>query len=261
VRTTAADATFAPEKVKGFEGGIKSTLFDRQLRANLDLFRYTYSNLQVDFFDGTIVQYLTLNAGKARTQGGELQLEYAPRDLRGLTIRTSGAFTDAKYTSFPYAPCLAGQRPSEGCSSGATPNGVRNFQNMTGQRTQQAPKWTGTFAVDYSMPVGDALKAGISTNVRYSSSYHTSPFANAGASRFIQSGYATLDANIRLGSVDDRWELALIGKNLTNKFVVAAAFDLTYTGSGTGTAAGVHADGRSSVYDPRTVAIQGTVKF
>ena len=53
----------------------------------------------------------------------------------------------------------------------------------------------------------------------------------------------------------------VIGKNLTNHFIESSGFDLTYTGSGAGTATGVHADTRTSVYDPRTVAIQGTFRF
>ncbi|MBM6577832.1 TonB-dependent receptor [Microvirga sp. SRT01] len=259
--TTPADATFAPEKVKGFEGGIKTTLADRQLRVNLNAFNYNYSDLQVDFFDATIVQYLTLNAGKARTRGVELEAEYAPRPVPGLTLRGSLAYTDAKYTSFPFSPCLSGQRPDEGCTVGQTPNGVRSFQNLTGERTQQAPVWTGTSNVDYSRPIGGGLKVGFTGSMRYSGSYHTSPFANSEARRFIQGSYATFDLNVRLAEENDRWELALIGKNLTNRFITAAAFDLTYTGSGTATPAGIHADGRSSVYDPRTIAVQGTVRF
>lgn len=259
--TTPRDATFAPEKVGGFEGGIKSTLADNQLRLNLDAFNYRYTDLQVDFFDATLVQYLTLNAGKALSRGVELEAEFAPRGAQGLVLRGSLSFLDAKYTSFPYAPCLAGQRPAEGCSFGATPNGSRFFQDLTGEATQQAPRWTGTFGLDYEHAIGGGLKAGLSTNIRYSSSYVTNPFANSEATRFRQGDYATLDMSLRLAEQDDRWQIDVIGKNLTNAFIVSAAFDLTYTGSGTGTAAGVHADGRASVYEPRTIAIQGTVRF
>jgi len=43
--------------------------------------------------------------------------------------------------------------------------------------------------------------------------------------------------------------------------IMTSAFDNTYTGTGTGTAAGVHSDVRASVSDPRTVALQFTVKY
>lgn len=259
--TTAADAAFNPEKARGFEGGIKATLADNQVRLNLDLYNYIYKDLQVDFFDATLVQYLTLNAGKVRTRGAELQAEFAPRAIDSLNIRSSIAYNDAVYKSFPFAPCLGGQSPAEGCMTGQTPEGVRTYQNLTGQRPQQAPRWTGTVGLDLNRPISDDLKFGVSTNVRFSSSYRTNPFVNELATRFVQKSFATIDANIRLAQADDAWELAVIGKNLTNRFVTALAFDLTYTGGGTGTAGGVHPDGRSSVYDPRTIAVQGTVRF
>lgn len=169
--STAADATFAPEKVSGFEGGIKSTLFDNQLRLNFDGFWYIYKGLQVDYFDPTTIRYLTTNAGKARTRGLELETEFAPRSAPGLTLRASAALTDAIYSSFSRAPCLGGERPSEGCN--LTPNaaGAFTLQNLDGQRTPQAPRWVATLGGDYVKPIGDNLKIGFSPNIRYSSRY------------------------------------------------------------------------------------------
>lgn len=260
--STAADATFKPEKVSGFEGGIKSTLLDNQLRLNFDGFWYTYKGLQVDYFDPTTIRYLTTNAGKARTRGLELETVFAPHSLPGLQLNASGAFTDAKYTSFARAPCLGGETPAEGCNLALNAAGTAyTLQSLTGQHTPQAPKWTATFGGDYSQPIGNDLKIGLSTNVRYSSRYKTYAFAPDSAARFFQKQYATVDASLSLARQDDRWEVQLIGKNLTNHFIVTSAFDLTYTGSGTGTAAGVHSDGRTSIYDPRTVALQLTVKY
>ncbi|MBL0116843.1 MAG: TonB-dependent receptor [Sphingomonadales bacterium] len=54
--------TFEPEKAKGFEGGIKTTSLDRQLRFNIGVYRYTYSGLQVDYFDPLSIRYITRNA-------------------------------------------------------------------------------------------------------------------------------------------------------------------------------------------------------
>ncbi len=259
--STVDDGAFNPEKVKGFEGGIKSTLFGNQVRANFDVFNYNYDGLQMDFFDPLTIQYLTLNAASARTRGAELDVEFAPRAVPGLNIKTSVAYTDAKYKAFPEAPCLSGQGRLEGCSlfPNALGNGTR--QDLGGQRLPQAPKWTGTLGVNYDTDLGGSLKAGFSGNMRYSSSYKTYGFAPDDTNRFTQKSFATIDASIRIGAQDDSWELQLLGKNLTNHFIVSSAFDLTYTGSGAGSLNGVHADTRTSVYDPRTVAIQGTVRF
>jgi len=259
--STVADGAFGPEKVKGFEGGIKSTLAGNQIRLNMDVFSYNYTGLQADFFNPLTIQYLTINAASARTRGAEMDLEYAPNSVPGLNLRGSFAYTDAKYKNFPAAPCLSGQSRAEGCSLlvNAAGNGTR--QDLSGASLPQAPKWTGTFGVNYDTDLGGGLKAGFSGNARYSSRYKTYSFAPDDAQRFYQKSYATLDASIRIGSQDDKWELQLVGKNLTNHFIVSSAFDLTYTGAGTGTATGTHADTRTSIYDPRTFAIQGTVRF
>ncbi|MFB0874277.1 MULTISPECIES: TonB-dependent receptor [unclassified Sphingobium] len=259
--STVADGAFNPEKVKGFEGGIKSTLFGNQVRANFDMFSYNYDGLQMDFFNPLTIQYLTLNAASARTRGAELDVEYAPRAIDGLNIKASLAYTDAKYKSFPAAPCLSGQNRAEGCRLGANALGNGTRQDLGGQSLPQAPKWTGTLGVNYDTDLGSSLKGGFSGNMRYSSRYKTYGFAPDDTDRFYQKSFATIDASIRVGAQDDSWQLQLIGKNLTNRFIVSSAFDLTYTGSGTGSLAGTHADTRTSIYDPRTVAIEATVRF
>jgi outer membrane receptor protein involved in Fe transport len=259
--TVASDATFGPEKVHGFEGGVRSTLFNRQLRLNLGLYSYSYTGLQVDFLNPITIQYLTTNAASAQTKGIELEAEFAPRSVPGLRLSGTAALNDAKYKSFPLAPCLTGQTPTEGCSLLPNAAGAFTRQDLSGQRTPQAPKFVATTGIDYSTPIGGGLKIGTSANMRYSSRYKTYAFAPDGAKRFFQESYATLDVSIRLAAEDDRWELALIGKNLTNHFIQSSAFDLTYTGARTGLATGLHSDVRATIYDPRTVSLVGTIKF
>lgn len=259
--TVAADATFAPEKVHGFEGGIKSTLFNRQLRLNLGLYTYNYTGLQVDFLNPITIQYLTTNAASAQTKGIELEAEYAPLSVPGLRLSATAAINDAKYKSFPLAPCLTGQKPTEGCTLLPNAAGAFTRQDLSGQATPQAPKFVSTVGIDYSTPIGGGLKLGGTANMRYSSRYKTYAFAPDSASRFYQEAYATVDLSIRLSDVDDKWELAVVGKNLTNHFIQSSAFDLTYTGARTGLATGLHSDVRATIYDPRTVAIVGTIKF
>ena len=259
--STSTDATYQPETVSGFEGGIKSTLFDNQLRVNFDGYWYNYKGLQVDYFDPTTIRYLTTNAAKARSRGLELETEFAPRSAPGLTLRGSAAYTDAVYTQFPFAPCLGGERPNEGCNLAPNAAGAFTLQSLTGQRTPQAPKWTASLGTDYSTPVGNNLKIGLSANLRYSSRYKTYAFAPDNASRFFQKDFAAIDASFSIARSDDRWELALIGKNLTNHFIMTSAIDNTYTGSGAGTVGGIHSDVRASVSDPRTVSLRFTAKY
>jgi hypothetical protein len=68
------------------------------------------------------------------------------------------------------------------------------------------------------------------------------------------------DLNVRLPSRDAKWEIALIGKNLTNALVVNDVGDLTNSGARTGLPTGLQADIRGAMSDPRTVALQFTLR-
>ncbi|WP_232492358.1 TonB-dependent receptor [Novosphingobium kaempferiae] len=247
-----ADLTFDPEKAEGFEIGFKSTLLDRQLRFNVTAFNYKYKNLQVDFFNSPIFAFQTLTAD-ARTKGVEVEFEFAPNGVPGLDVHGSINYDEARYIDFPLAPCFAGQTPAEGCNLQGN-----SRQDLTGTQLSVAPKWTGNLGIGYEMSVGSAYKLGFNVDSKYSGSYLASGFGNP-LSR--QSKYVTLDAGIRFGAEDSNWQLAVIGKNLTNRFYVTGVVDGPSTGGGTGTPAGVKADQLGFGTLPRTVMVEVTKKF
>lgn len=248
------DLTFNPEKARGFEAGIKTTLLDRQLRLNASLYTFAYKDLQVDFFNSPIFAFQTLTAD-ARTKGVEVEFEYAPRAVAGLDLHGSINYNRARYTNFPQAPCYAGQTQAEGCNVVV---GGFTRQNLSGTTLSMAPEWTGTLGAGYERPVGGNLRFGISADARYSGSYLASGFGNPDSR---QDKYVSLDASVRLGSEDDRWEVAVIGKNLTNHFYVTGVVDGPSTGTASGGVTGTHADQLGFATLPRTVQVQFTTKF
>lgn len=254
------DFTFAPEKSRGFEIGAKTTVLDNQLRFNVGLYSFKYTDLQVDFFNSQIFAFQTYNAGAAKTKGVEIDFEFAPHAVDGLTIQGAINYSKARYENF-IAPCFSGQKDSEGCnlpSAGNNPLGGAPFQDLSGKPTANAPEWTGSLGIRYETAIGSGLKFGLSGDARYSDHYIVSGFGNP-YSRI--GSYVQLDAGVRFGSEDDHWEIALIGKNLTNRFYVSGVADGPSTGSGTGTAAGVHADALGFAALPRTVQVQVTGRF
>ncbi|WP_242128979.1 TonB-dependent receptor [Sphingobium sp. Sx8-8] len=250
-----SDLTFDPERARGFEGGIKTTLADRQLRLNLGVYSYKYKDLQVDFFNSPIFAFQTLTAD-ARTKGAELEFEFAPRAVEGLNIHGSINYNKANYTNFPQAPCYAGESQAEGCNIVLAGGGVR--QDLNGKPLSVAPKWTGTLGASYDHAIGNGLMFGLNADVRYSSSYLASGFGNPDSR---QSRYATLDAGIRLGAEDERWQVAVIGKNLTNRFYVTGVVDGPSTGGASGGVTPAHADQLGFGTLPRTVMVQLSTKF
>jgi iron complex outermembrane receptor protein len=69
-----------------------------------------------------------------------------------------------------------------------------------------------------------------------------------------QKGYAKLDARIQYGPSDDKWHVALVGKNLTNEKTTGSAFNLPFP---------ITAVARAILYleETRNVAIEAGVKF
>lgn len=252
--TPADDLIFEPEKGKGFEVGVKSNLLDNQVRANLTYYNFKYTNLQIDYFNAQNFAYVTYNAGSARTEGVELELEYAPYAVPGLNLRGTLNYGKAQYLDF-IGPCYSGQSIAAGCTLTST---GQPLQDLSGVRTAASPKWTATAGISYETDIASDMKLGTNIDMRYSSSYTGSGFGDPATT---QEAYATLDAGIRFGASDDSWQLALIGKNLTDKFYFTGGGTAPLTGSGTGTNAAVPGDAIAYAAFPRTVSLQATIRY
>lgn len=254
VTTIPSDVAFNPEKARGFEGGIKTLLFDRQLRLNMGAYSYKYLDLQVDYFNSATFAFITTNAGSAKTRGFELEFQYAPRAVPGLDLHGSLNYNRARYGSY-IAPCYGGQSIAAGCNT--TFQGALG-QDLSGKPTAVAPKWTGSLGVSYESELSAGTSLGFSLDSRYSSSYLASSFAHPLSG---QPKYLSLDGSVRLKLDEDRYEIALIGKNLTNRFIVGGVVDAPNTGTGTGTNVATPADQVGFVSLPRTVQLQLTARF
>lgn len=248
-----SDFTFGAETAEGFEAGVKSTLLDNQLRLNLAIYSYEYDDLQVDFFNSPTFAFITLNAGKATTKGFEVDAEYAPFNIGGLTLRGSLAYNEAEYDDF-IAPCWAGQTAAQGCNTTVVGTNGTPGQDITGQPTAMAPEWSASFGANYDGFLDNGWGYGIALDGIYSDDYNASGFANPNARR---DAYTTLNANVYLAGKDDLWQLQLMAKNLTDEHIVSGVVD----GPSTPLPGGAYADQMGFTSLPRTVALQLTVRF
>jgi len=112
--TGPAGARFLPEQAESFEVGYKGLALKRTLDFAVSAFHTTFTNLQTNAYVGTATVAVVTNVGKARTQGLEGEIHYAP--LAGLRISATGAYTDAKYIDFPGGSCTRAQGVT-GCVS------------------------------------------------------------------------------------------------------------------------------------------------
>lgn len=250
---SASDFIFDKETVDGFEAGVKTTLLDNQLRLNATVYTYDYEDLQVDFFNSPTFAYITLNAGEATTRGFELDAEFAPRSIAGLNLRGSLSYNKAEYDNF-IAPCWAGQTAEQGCNTTVPGTNGTPGQDISGKPTAMAPKWAASFGLGYNGILDNGWGYSFNLDGVYSDDYNASGFANPHAKR---DSYTTLNASVSLAGIDDRWELQLLGKNLTDEHIVSGVVD----GPSTPLPGGEYADQQGFTGLPRTVALQLTYRF
>ncbi|MFP6836238.1 MAG: TonB-dependent receptor, partial [Pseudomonadales bacterium] len=250
------DFVFDEEQNKGGEIGVKASLFDNSMLATIEVFYYKFRDLQVDFFNDAQFAFVTSNAGGSETYGAELQVDWAT-PVDGLFLSGSFGWLESKYTDFDEF-CYGGQTPAQGCGPllpGQSETDAR--QNLAGNTRPGAPRWSGHFVTSYERAIGANLVLGITGNLQYksettlSSSMPTATYPS----------YVTMDANIRLGSQDGRWQVALIGKNLTDKLAIRGAGDIPETGGNTATPEGFLGDLSGGAIRPRQIELELKYSF
>ena len=249
---------FGAETVGGGEIGWRTLMLNRRLSVNVTAYHYVYSDLQVQFFDPTAVSLTAGNAGKLVTQGVEADFNYRVPGVDGLSFRGAAAYNNAKYKDY-IGQCYPGQTIAEGCNL-LPGGGAFNGQDYEGRTPPKAPKFAARFGTTWDVPLSsNGMSLSFSGDVGYTSKYN---YTDALRPDAFQKGYTRLDGAIKLSGPDERWSIALIGRNLTNRLVVTAANDIPFAGgTGTGTGTGVLADMSAFVDNPREIFIELGFKF
>jgi len=240
---TPATVTFQPEVSRGFEAGYKGTLLDGRLRFDIEAYTFKYGDLQVVSADnsaGTTINFNLRNAASSRVKGIQGSADLRATDT--LSFHGNFGLNSAKYTSFPNAQCYAGQTVAAGCVGGK--------QSLSGKYLIRAPKFTYSIGADFSPEVIPGWKTTLSGSGTHSSSFQASTDNSPGG---LQKGYWLVDASLRVGPENGSYELALIGRNLTDTYYKLQAYAWT---------ASANPDQYTAFWNrPREVVIQGTVRF
>lgn len=158
------------EKNSSYEVGVKTTLFDRTLTLNADVFVTDIEDYQqaVQIFDeyttnlnadgNLYYMSATGNANKVRAKGLEIDGSY--EGIENLSIRFAGAYNDAYYRDFPNA----GQPEERG-------NLALPYRDATGMTLPGASKYTFNVGADYRYPIFDRSEFRFSFNTAYRSKY------------------------------------------------------------------------------------------
>jgi outer membrane receptor protein involved in Fe transport len=241
--------SFGDEKVRGAEAGIKGRLLDRQINFSLAGYYYHYKGLQVGGIEptvGSVPVIRTVNAGSGRSYGVDFDVNYSPQAIEGLNLHASVNWNNTKFTQLNNVPCYGGQMVTEGCTEEFTPtlnpnavgtvtvNGQQGYffaQDLSGAPFVRAPRWQVNFGFDYELPIG-----GGKTLTFTDGNYYTSKFLAGPGLRpdFYQKAYFKMDLGLSLKGKDDKWEIAVIGKNVTNRLTTSNCSPSNFQGGLTG---------------------------
>jgi iron complex outermembrane recepter protein len=202
----------APEVATDTELGVKSTLLDRRLLLNANLFWTEVKDYQATLLlqppaGGSFLQVLS-NIGKVRTRGVETDVSAVPLD--GLTLKLSASYDDAVYLSYHDAPCPAEALAPENLAPAS------KVCDLTGQQLVGAPSWIANPSASFVHP----LLGGLTGTAYASFSWRSSFFGSADNSEYARvPSYGLLDLRYtvagKLGS--SAWQLSLWSNNALDK--------------------------------------------
>jgi iron complex outermembrane receptor protein len=206
---TELASAYNPEHVWSYELGAKSTLFDKRLQVNLALYDAEYKDLQTRNFDPISGNIIAGNAAQGRVRGAELD---ASAVVTGwLDLGATYSYTDAKYGRY-LTPNASG--PPTDNSGHLIPFTPRHALNVSAETHFRAPAGSGIMNIG-----GD---------VTYRSGIQFNDANSAPALIVSKSQYKGLvNAHIRWSSDNDKLEVSLWAKNLTNTQAIINYADLS----------------------------------
>lgn len=244
--STAATFQFDDEEATNYELGGKFNL-GGSAELNATAFFTKFDNLQISIFDG-ILGFNVGNAASSEVKGIELDGRWALTD----NVRLTGgaALTDFEFTDFRNGQCYGTQALDNPNDPRLQSNGLCDY---TGLKNNLVSDFSGNLALDFDAPIAEDYELTGLLALNYVSAYNASQTQDP---KGVQDGVARFNARLGFGPQDGPWELAVLGKNLTNEIVKQYNGDTPLGGSTFG------ANSNYTFYSQgRTVAVQGSLKF
>ena len=229
---------FDPQTAINYELGVKSEWLDHRLRLNLSVFQQNVKDAQKGvpstfIVGGTPVSVVqTINAASERIRGAEFEITAVP--VQHLTLQANVGYLDTHYNKF--------------LASG--PLGP-NTLDLSDQPFTNAPKWTIGFSPSYVVPT-DFGQIRFQLDYSWQSSQALAPLLSyptviPGDIYTVQKAYGLLNGRVAF-KIKDKTEIAVWGKNLTDRRYFNSALDI----------AGSLGFTNAKVGDPRTFGMQIT---
>ena len=236
--TAGADSLLiGTERANNAELGVKSTLWDRRLQLNANLFWTQVNGYQTTAYDdSTRAQYLT-NAGSVRSRGVEFESTLIP--VRGLTLNLNGSFNDVRYLSYKDAPC-----PPEVSLQAGAPASC----DLSGHQVVGASKWIGNANGEYKWNLNNGLEEYVTASYAFRSKA-VGTVEDSAYAQIPSYAVVNLSTGLRGDFHQGQWDVSLWLKN---------AFDKTYYTTLWSAANGGY---EGLLGTPRTLGVTGRYDF
>jgi outer membrane receptor protein involved in Fe transport len=237
----AAKFEYEDEEVTAYELGAKLILADGAAQLNLALFRSEFDDLQVSTIDDASATFNVGNAASVITQGLEADLTWALTDE--FRLFATVAFLDSEYDDYPEGPCNFPQNPTGGPC----------VQDLGGKELPYSPDFAGTISGEYVWPLGESLELTTFVQVAYTDEFATVLDLDPNT---YQDSNTKVDARITLADTAHRWEVSIVGRNLSDKTTTNFCNDAQ--GAPTIILGGSYF---CFVDPPRSISVQATLRY
>lgn len=196
------NAPVMQELLTAYEAGLKSTLAEQTVQANLSIFYYDYDDKQIStYFADPIYTALTRldNVPKSNAYGVDADLTWQP--VSGFTIAAAALWLQTEVEDYL------------GTNAAGQP------QNYDGAEFIYSPEFQGSLSFIYDRPVTNSLALQMTLNGRYQTESNTI-FEDIDLYKIPS--YGTVNASVGLHGTDDRWSFTLWSRNALDEYYWSA---------------------------------------
>lgn len=238
---------YGPDTTKNAEIGIRAQLFDRKLNFNFNVFQIKWSGIQVDSATLNGIVGITVNGGKAKSEGFETSFQIRPVD--GLSIQGTYSYTNARLTE-DVPGIIAVNDPA-----GSYPSKPIQLDALAGDRLPGSAKNSGSLGATYTLPFKDG-----SIVADWTATYRGDVVTRLGWDRAYGAklpGYVLHRASLAYET--DKYSIALFANNIFDKYAVASVSnDRSRVGLNDGVLLRYY---KQTVINPRTFGIEARIKY
>ncbi len=220
-RSGGRSDAYEPETVSSYSLGLKTTLLDGAMRLNAEVFYNDYQDKQlasIQLLPSGDLEQTTTNVGEVTSSGFEFEASWLP-PVDGLMLSFNVGYLDSEVDAFP------------------------SFDEDTEDPIELAdttelgysPEWTGQFRASYEVPIGTLGTLTLGSDISYQDEmFTTSPIDTTDSIKLAQrsDSHYIWNAMAAFRTRDDRWRIAIEGKNLGDERALVHTFDIGIIATG-----------------------------